>query len=116
MSLHKEDPLYKKDDIFQKIIDGELPANKVFETDEILVIHDINPKAKVHLLIIPKEKVIAIENIKKDELPLFVKLFHIVQQVTRMLKIEQGYQCIINNGTEGGQEIPHLHLHILSDI
>jgi len=97
--------------IFQKIIRGEIPCNKVYEDDHTLAFHDIDPQAPIHVLVIPKNDV---ENIQSCDAETMGHLLTSVQKVAKLLMLdESGYRVISNNGADAGQEVPHLHFHIL---
>lgn len=97
--------------IFCKIANGEIPANKVLENDEFLAFHDINPKAPIHVLIIPKQH---IENFQSTPAELMAKMTPFIQKVAQKLALDKpGYRLIVNNGEDGGQEVMHLHFHML---
>ncbi len=97
--------------IFCKIVQGEIPCNKVHESDEFLAFHDINPKAPIHILVIPKKHVEKFQDITPQ---LMAKMTPFIQEVAKMLELDQrGYRLIANNGEDGGQEVMHLHFHIL---
>ncbi len=97
--------------IFCKIVEGEIPCNKVHENDEFLAFHDINPKAPIHILIIPKVHVEKFQDVTPE---LMAKMTPFIQEVARILELDQrGYRLIVNNGEDGGQEVMHLHFHIL---
>lgn len=104
---------YDDDNIFAKILRGEIPCKKVLEDDHVLAFYDIAPLAPVHILVIPKG---AYENDRTfashaadAEL---AALWRAVGKITTDLKLE-GYRLIVNHGQDGGQEVPHLHIHIL---
>lgn len=100
------------DCIFCKIISGEIPAQVVYETDKILVIRDINPKAPVHDLIIPKTHIIDLNDLYDKEMS--AELLTVVKDVAKKEGIDEGgYRLIVNTGKNGGQLVPHLHLHLL---
>lgn len=99
--------------IFSKIIAGELPADKVFENERILVIKDLHPKAPVHLLIIPKKEIPDFQSIATEDLPLIGEMVQVAQKLAQDYKIVAGYRVIVNNGAEAGQTVSHLHLHLL---
>ncbi|MDD3419429.1 MAG: histidine triad nucleotide-binding protein [Candidatus Gastranaerophilales bacterium] len=103
--------MYKEDCIFCKIAQGQIPSTKVFENDEILAFRDINPKAPTHILIIPKAHYETLSDV--DNETLLGKLLQAVQQITKGLEIEH-YRTVINNGSGAGQEVFHMHLHILA--
>ncbi len=101
-------------DVFCKIIKGELPADIVYEDDEFLAIKDINPKAPVHLLIIPKKHFDKIHAASHEDLDLLGKMMIVAGKVAKTMGLdEKGYRLIINQGQQAGQLVPHLHLHLL---
>lgn len=100
--------------IFSKIIRKEIPADIVYEDDEILAFKDIHPIAPVHILIIPKKPIESIAHMEAGDLPLIGKMFLAARDIARDLNIsEKGYKLLIRVGRDGGQEVPHLHLHLL---
>lgn len=100
-------------DIFAKIITGEIPCNKVLETDNVIAFHDINPQAETHILIVPKETLITAQEVTPNNLELFGELFLVAKQVAEKLGLP-GYKLAMNVGEAGGQIVPHVHLHMLS--
>lgn len=100
------------DCIFCKIIQGEIPANKVYEDDEIIAFDDIHPKADVHLLIVPKIHMTNLNDITPDNTALMGHLLAAVPKIAK-LKGLTDYRVVINNGANGGQVVFHLHLHLL---
>jgi histidine triad (HIT) family protein len=103
-----------KECIFCKIIAGEIPSTAVDETDELLVIKDINPKATIHYLIIPKKHMADVRHLTaKDEL-LAGKMMMMAQVLSTRLPEPQDFRIIINNGVEAGQCVFHLHMHFLA--
>ncbi len=101
--------------IFTKIINREIPATIVYETDTVLAFKDINPKAPVHILIIPKLEIDKIQNFDtKNQGSLLANLVEAAQKIAMEFKLdEDGYRLVINNGDNGGQEVNHLHIHLL---
>ncbi|RRD39485.1 histidine triad nucleotide-binding protein [Leptotrichia sp. OH3620_COT-345] len=100
--------------IFKKIIDKEIPANIVYEDEEFLAFHDINPAAKIHVLVIPKKEIKNLDDASEKDLELLGKLQLTVAKVARILEIaEEGYRVVTNINKNGGQEIYHIHYHIL---
>src|SRR3989344_4660925 len=98
--------------IFQKIISGEVPADKVYEDERVLVIKDINPKAPVHLLLLPKDKAIAsIKEMTEDDREIVGNLFWVAKRVAEQKGLP-GYKLRFAVGREGGQEEDYLHLHL----
>ena len=99
--------------IFEKIINGELPCDKVYETDQILAFYDITPKAKTHILIIPKQILVTAQEVTAKNTELFGQLFLAAKEIAEQEKLE-GYKLHMNVGEKGGQVVPHVHLHLLS--
>jgi len=99
--------------IFEQIIDGKIPSKKYFEDDEILVIQDIYPVAKVHVLIIPKERFKNLQDVPKEKLGLMIKVVDVAQKMALAFEIQNSYRLVTNNGQEAGQEIFHLHFHLI---
>ena len=102
-----------EDCLFCKIIKGEIPSNKVYEDNEILAFKDINPIAPVHILVIPKKHIACAKDIKIEDEALIGRMFTVINKIADELKLENGYRIINNCGTDGGQEVMHLHLHLL---
>ncbi|RDU64108.1 histidine triad nucleotide-binding protein [Helicobacter sp. MIT 14-3879] len=97
--------------IFEKIIKGEIPCKKVLENDEFLAFYDINPKAPIHILAIPKTNV---KDFNEANATLLGKISDFIKEVAKEVGINKsGYRIISNIGKDGGQEVPHLHFHIL---
>lgn len=99
--------------IFQKIIDREIPSEIVFENDRFIAIKDIAPVAPVHLLIIPKKHIKNISDAKEVDKELLGEVFFIAQKLASSFGIEKGYRLITNNGSEAGQTVYHLHFHLI---
>ena len=101
--------------IFCKIINGEIPSNKVYEDDEILAFKDINPQMPVHILIVPKKHFKSIMDISKEDELLIGKIFTVIQKIAKELGIDNdGFRIISNCGENAGQTVKHLHFHILA--
>ncbi len=104
-----------KETIFDKIIRKEIPANIVFEDEEILAFKDINPQAPIHILIIPKKKIPTINDIELDDIELIGKLIYRAKLIADEIGIaNDGYRLIFNCNENGGQEVYHIHLHLLA--
>lgn len=100
--------------IFEKIIAREIPAKVVFEDEDVLAFHDVNPQAPVHVLIVPKRVVPRLDEAKESDAQLLGKLILAAAQIARDLGIdESGYRLVINNGSDAGESVPHLHVHLL---
>ena len=108
---------YDKENIFAKILNGKIPCEKVFENDYVLSFKDINPKAKTHLLIIPKEPFVDISDFLKNADGHYQNHFwKSVDEIINNLGFrEKGFQIKTHKGKEGGQEVFHFHLHLLSN-
>lgn len=99
--------------IFQKIIDREIPAQIAHEDEHCIAIHDIQPQAPVHLLIIPKQPVVRLAEAASSDQPLLGHLLLTAQALAKKLRLDAGYRVVINNGPHGGESVPHLHVHLL---
>ncbi|NLK63286.1 MAG: histidine triad nucleotide-binding protein [Fusobacteria bacterium] len=100
--------------IFKKIIDKEIKADIVFESDKILAFKDINPQAPVHILVIPKKEIKNVNDIKDEDKNLIGEIFIVIQEIAKKFNIyDNGYRVITNCNEYGGQEVYHLHFHIL---
>ncbi len=99
--------------IFAKIIRGELPAEKVFESKTLLVIKDIYPAAPVHLLIIPKKEIPDLQSITPEDFGLLSEVVQVAQKLAIQFDIVDGYRLLTNNGSMAGQTIFHLHFHLI---
>lgn len=97
--------------LFCKIVDKEVPAKIEYEDDEVMVFHDIRPRAPIHLLIIPKKHIATMMDVQKEDLPLMAKIHEIAQEMYRKQELK-GMRLINNCNKEGGQEIFHLHYHL----
>lgn len=102
------------DCLFCKIAAGDIPCNKIYEDDDFLAFHDINPKAPVHVLVIPKQHLASLNAATDMDIPLLGQLMDATRKVAKDLGVDDpGYRIIINVGEGGGQEVFHIHVHIL---
>ena len=99
--------------LFEKIVAREIPAQIVFEDDLVLAIRDINPQAPTHVLIFPKQPVPRISEATPEHHKLLGHLLLKAAEVAGQLDLPNGYRLVINNGADGGETVPHLHIHIL---
>ena len=100
--------------IFQKIIDREIPAKLVHEDELCIAIHDVSPQAPVHVLIIPKKPIARVSETSTADQALLGHLLLTGAAVAKKLGLaESGYRLVINNGRDGGESVPHLHVHLL---
>ena len=108
---------YDENNIFAKILRGEIPCKKIYEDDYVLSFHDINPQKKIHALVIPKGKYVDLddfsENASSDEIVGLIKGINIVAKKLGITNNSgNGYRALANIGENGGQEVPHLHFHL----
>ena len=103
------------DTIFSKIIRREIPANIIYEDDLVLAFKDVNPQAPTHILVIPKKPIPQLAVATTEDQALLGHLLLTVKQVAQEVGLKNGYRVVINNGSDGGQTVDHLHLHILGD-
>lgn len=99
--------------IFQKIIDRQIPARIAYEDAECLAFHDINPQAPVHVLIIPKKVIPTHADITEADGALLGHLHLVARQLAEQLGLQAGYRLVLNCQEQAGQTVPHLHLHLL---
>ncbi|MCW2410562.1 MULTISPECIES: histidine triad nucleotide-binding protein [unclassified Sphingobium] len=105
---------YDESNIFAKILRGEIPCNKVFEDDHVLAFHDIAPQAPTHILVIPKGAYVSWDDFSarasEGEIAAFVRAVGVIAREAGL--VEPGYRLLANVGAHGGQEVPHLHVHL----
>lgn len=101
------------DCIFCKIVDGDIPSSKVFEDDKIFVFKDIAPKADVHLLVVPKLHIARLDQAGEEHADLLAHMMLSLSNLAKQQGLDNGFRTIINTGPGGGQEVDHLHIHIL---
>ena len=101
--------------IFCKIKKGEIPSSKVYEDDEILAFNDINPAAPIHVLVIPKKHITSLVEMEAGDELLVGKIYKVINQIAENQGFkDQGFRVIVNCGKDGGQEVGHLHFHLLA--
>lgn len=104
-----------EDCIFCKISKGEIPAEKVYEDEDILAFKDIQPAAPIHVLVIPKKHIANLMEISEEDSDLMEKIVKVIQKVAKQLGVdEKGFRIISNCGPDSGQEVMHLHFHLLA--
>jgi histidine triad (HIT) family protein len=99
--------------LFCKIAAGQIPSKKVFEDDDLIVFHDINPWAPVHLLIVPKAHIVSHADLSDEHAALAGKMMVLAPKLMRELGVTGGFRTVINTGRDGGQEVMHLHMHVM---
>lgn len=101
------------DCIFCKIADGSVPSKKVYEDDKMIVFHDLEPQAPVHVLAIPKQHICCANKITEDNADVVAHIFTKIPEVAASLGLENGYRIVNNCGKDGCQSVFHMHFHIL---
>jgi len=99
--------------IFCKIIAGDIPSPRLYEDEDMIVIKDIEPKAKLHYLCIPKQHFPLLADMDEERAEIVKRCFQKIPQLVETLGLQDGYRVIINQGFNGGQTVPHLHIHLL---
>ena len=99
--------------IFCKIVAGQIPAKKAYEDEQLLAFHDIQPWAPVHVLIIPKPHIATLSDIVPADEALLGRMLALAPRLMRELGVVNGYRTLINTGHDGGQEVYHLHMHVM---
>ena len=99
--------------IFKRIIDGEIPADIVYQDEHCLAFRDVNPQAPVHVLVIPRKEIPGWAHIADEDQHLLGHLALVIRNVAAQLGLSEGYRVVCNQGAHGGQTVPHLHFHLL---
>ncbi len=104
-----------EDCVFCKIIEGKIPSEKVYEDENVLAFKDINPVAPIHILVIPKKHIEKLIDVKEEDSYLIAEIFKAINKIVKQLNIEEdGFRVIANCGRDGGQEVMHIHFHIIA--
>ena len=99
--------------IFCRIVAGQIPSKKVHEDDELLVFHDIHPWAPVHILLIPKTHIATLYDAEPAHEALLGRMLGLAPRLMRELGVHDGFRTVVNTGRNGGQEVFHLHMHVM---
>lgn len=99
--------------IFQKIMDGEIPASIVYRDEQCIAIKDINPQAPVHILLIPVKPIERLAKAEESDASILSHLMLTAPKIAKEQGLEDGFRVVINNGLRAGETVPHLHIHIL---
>jgi histidine triad (HIT) family protein len=99
--------------IFSKIIDREIPAEILFEDEVCLAFRDINPRAPIHFLVIPKKEIVSLAGLSGEDEQIVGRCVMVASLVAAEQGLSGGYRMVANTGPDGGQEVPHLHFHVL---
>jgi histidine triad (HIT) family protein len=107
--------IYDYNNIFAKILKGEIPCDRVYEDDQVLAFKDINPKAPIHVLVIPKAPYASLIDFTVRATPDEIgNFFQIVEKIAEELQLtDQGFRLVMNNGADSGAEVDHFHVHII---
>ncbi|EFY07384.1 histidine triad nucleotide-binding protein [Succinatimonas hippei] len=101
--------------IFTKIINGTIPSKIIYHDELVSAFADINPKAEHHILIVTNKPIPSVAEVTKDDEPALGRLFTVARKIAEDLNVnESGYRLIVNVGKDGGQEVPHIHMHLLA--
>ena len=105
----------EEETIFHKIVAGKIPSTKVYENEDVYSFRDINPVAKVHIIIVPKKMqgLNMLSSAKEEHIPILGKLLLAASEIAKQEKLEKGYRIVINCDKEGCQSVPYLHLHLI---
>lgn len=99
--------------IFCKIINGDIPADIVYENNSIIAFNDINPQAPTHVLIIPKIHIATLDDVK--DFSMYASIFEAISEIVKIKKLDKGYRVVANCKEHGGQEVEHIHFHLLGE-
>ena len=102
------------DCLFCKIINGEIPSNKLYEDKSVYAFYDISPAAPVHFLVIPKQHIKSADDITPENSAVIAHIFEVIAKLSKQLGLENGYRVVNNCGKDGGQSVNHLHFHVLA--
>lgn len=99
--------------IFCKIVAGQIPAKKAYEDEEVLAFHDIHPWAPVHVLVIPKQHIATLAEVGPEHEALLGRMLALAPRLMKELGVTNGFRTVVNTGRDGGQEVYHLHMHVM---
>ena len=105
-----------EDCVFCKIIKKEINSDIIYEDDDFVIFKDINPKASTHVLIVPKKHIKSINQLTESDKKLMQEIIFLAKHIAKELNVSEGYKLQFNVEKKGGQEVPHIHLHLLSDL
>ena len=109
--------MHDPDCLFCKIIEGKIPSKKVYEDEEVFAFHDINPWAPVHFLMVPKKHIPSMAQVTAEDAPLLGRMLALAPKLAQEQGCnpypDGGFRIVVNTGEEGGQEVHHLHLHVI---
>lgn len=101
------------DCLFCKIANGDIPTNKIYEDDMVVAFMDIDPQAPVHFLVIPRQHIKSVDEIKPENSAVVAHIFEVIAKLCSQFELKDGYRVVTNCGKDGGQSVGHLHFHVL---
>jgi histidine triad (HIT) family protein len=99
--------------IFKRIIDGEIPADIIYDDDQCLAFRDVDPQAPTHVLVIPKKEILSVAETADEDQALLGHMYLVIRDLAEKLGLGSGYRVVVNCGPDGGQSVDHLHFHLL---
>lgn len=99
--------------LFCRIVAGEIPSSKVYEDDKVIAFHDIDRKAPVHVLIIPKKHYASVSETPEEDMGIFAHIMSVAKKLAAEFELDDGFRIVVNTGKDGGQSVPHVHFHLL---
>jgi histidine triad (HIT) family protein len=99
--------------IFCKIVRGEIPSKKIYQDDEVIAFHDIRPLASVHFMVVPNQHIASLAEVTEEHRALMGKILVVASRLAKEQGCTDGFRTIVNTGRVGGQEVHHLHLHVI---
>lgn len=100
--------------IFTKIINKEIPADIVYEDELVVAFRDINPQAPIHILVVPRQHILNTSELTSETEHIAGRLLKVAGDIARQEGLTNGYRLVLNEGTDGGQDVPHLHMHLMA--
>ena len=99
--------------IFKRILDGEIPADIVYQDEDCIAFRDVNPMAPVHILVIPRKEIVSVDDLQPEDAALVGRMFLVIQKIAAQQGLIAGYRVVTNCGPDAGQTVAHLHFHLL---
>ncbi len=106
--------MVENDCIFCKMVAGQIGTNKIYEDEHMLAFYDIDPKAPVHFLVIPKQHIQSVHHLQNENSEVIGRIFVKIADIAKELELDNGYRIVTNCGKDGGQSVNHLHFHVLA--
>ncbi|MDD3468690.1 MAG: histidine triad nucleotide-binding protein [Thermoguttaceae bacterium] len=99
--------------IFKRILDGEIPADIVYQDADCVAFRDVNPMAPVHILVIPRKEIVSVDDLQPEDAALVGRLFLVIRKIAAQQGLAKGYRIVTNCGPDAGQTVAHLHFHLV---